>query len=129
MPALAYQVEKFEGVKCDFPLWQMRMRDFLMIHGLGQAVVGFPSVFSDEEKSMIDARALALIRASLSNNVLRHVMHEGRWFSSITCQAYQKILADLENIEVKIEEEDKAMILCCSLPSSLEHFIDTPSLW
>ncbi|KAI4330265.1 hypothetical protein MLD38_028565 [Melastoma candidum] len=86
MPALAYQVEKFEGVKCDFPLWQMRMRDFLMIHGW-----------------------VKLWKVVLSK----------------TCANYQKILADLENIEVKIEEEDKAMILCCSLPSSLEHFVDT----
>ena len=37
---------------------------------------------------------------------------------------FNKILDDLENIEVKLEEEDKALLLLNSLPKSFEHFTD-----
>ena len=37
---------------------------------------------------------------------------------------FNKILDDLENIEVKLEEEDKALLLLNSLPKSFEHFKD-----
>jgi len=38
---------------------------------------------------------------------------------------FNKILDDLENIEVKLEDEDKAILLLCALPRSFESFKDT----
>jgi len=38
---------------------------------------------------------------------------------------FNKILDDLANIEVNMENEDKALLLLCSLSTSFEHFKDT----
>ena len=38
---------------------------------------------------------------------------------------FNKILDDLENIEVQLEDEDKAILLLCALPKSFESFKDT----
>ena len=37
---------------------------------------------------------------------------------------FHKIIDDFENIEVKIEDDDKALLLLSSLPRSFEHFKD-----
>jgi len=37
---------------------------------------------------------------------------------------FNKILDDLANIEVNMENEDKALLLLCSLSKSFEHFKD-----
>jgi hypothetical protein len=38
---------------------------------------------------------------------------------------FKEIVADLESMEVKYEEEDLGLILLCSLPSSYSNFRDT----
>lgn len=47
--------------------------------------------------------------------------------SSLTTHinAFNKIILDLEDINVKFYNEDKAIILLCSLPSSYENLVDT----
>ncbi|KAL8160958.1 hypothetical protein V2J09_012447 [Rumex salicifolius] len=35
---------------------------------------------------------------------------------------FSSILIDLENLDIKMEDEDKAVLLICSLPSSYKHF-------
>ena len=37
---------------------------------------------------------------------------------------FNKLIVDLENIEVKYDDEDKALVLLYSLPKSYEHMVD-----
>ena len=38
---------------------------------------------------------------------------------------FNQLIADLGKVDVKIDEEDKAIILLCSLPGSYEHLVTT----
>ena len=38
---------------------------------------------------------------------------------------FNKLVLDLENIDVTIDDEDQALLLLCSLPKSCAHFKDT----
>ena len=39
--------------------------------------------------------------------------------------AFNKIKLDLKDVNVKIDDKGKAMILLCSLPNTYEHLVDT----
>ena len=34
-------------------------------------------------------------------------------------------MLDLQHVDIKLEDEDRALILLCSLPPSFDHFVDT----
>ncbi|GAV85826.1 gag_pre-integrs domain-containing protein/UBN2_2 domain-containing protein, partial [Cephalotus follicularis] len=38
---------------------------------------------------------------------------------------FNKVIHDLNNTNIKIDDEDQALILLCSFPSSYDHFVDT----
>ena len=38
---------------------------------------------------------------------------------------FNQLIVDLEKVDVKIDEEDRAIILLCSLPGSYEHLVTT----
>ncbi|PON44658.1 hypothetical protein PanWU01x14_265380, partial [Parasponia andersonii] len=97
----------------------------------------------------IQSKAYSSIILSLSDPVLRKVSQErtvsglrkkledlcrtkalpNRIYASKSIEDslddYDKLILDLENLDIKIDEEDKAVILLNSLPNSLKHFKET----
>lgn len=62
-------------------------------------------------------------RLCLKQQLYAFSMVEGRSMSDQIAD-FNKILDDLENIEVKLDDEDKALLLLKSLPKKYEHFRD-----
>ncbi|KAL7212405.1 hypothetical protein ACSBR2_015150 [Camellia fascicularis] len=63
-------------------------------------------------------------RLYLKKKLFRFQYREGISIS-IHLNAYNKILADLQNLDVAIEDEDKALLLLNSLPDTYNHLITT----
>ncbi|KAE8709065.1 hypothetical protein F3Y22_tig00110332pilonHSYRG00834 [Hibiscus syriacus] len=141
-----FDIEKFDG-RINFGLWQVQVKDILIQSGLYKALKGKPaslsegkepdkpsdssgdkgkSKMSEEEWEELDMRAASQIRLCLAKNVLANEkfhklqMEEGTKISD-HLSALNGIVSELESIGVKIDDEDKALRLIWSLPSSYEH--------
>jgi hypothetical protein len=60
----------------------------------------------------------------LKQKLFLHKLHDGGKVLD-NLSEFKEIVADLESMEVKYEEEDLGLILLCSLPSSYSNFRDT----
>jgi hypothetical protein len=63
-------------------------------------------------------------KMNLKQKLFLHKLHDGGKVLDHLCE-FKEIVADLESMEVKYEEEDLGLILLCSLPSSYSNFRDT----
>ncbi|VFR00720.1 unnamed protein product [Cuscuta campestris] len=140
-------VEPFDG-RGDFTLWQQRVKSVLTREGTIKALKvkvqrtekmtdaewakhrknDKPEKLSEEEWEDLKDMATSTICLCLANNTLREVLgltDPVDIWDKLESRYKSKSLTKLESIDVKIEEEDKALLLLASLPSSFDNIVTT----
>ncbi|GJY59159.1 retrovirus-related pol polyprotein from transposon TNT 1-94 [Tanacetum coccineum] len=115
-----FDVEKFDGSN-DFGLWRVKMRCLLIQHGWEATLDLFPETMADAEKT-----------AALKMDVYKKhtVPYSCAWITrckklSEHIDEFNKLVGDLANINVEIDDEDHILMLLTSLPSSYDNFVET----
>ncbi|KAL4349018.1 hypothetical protein GQ457_17G011060 [Hibiscus cannabinus] len=143
---MKFGVEKCDG-EIDFALWQINMNDWLIQLATHKALKGKPpsndsgkagSSMSDGDWEDLDLRAASSIHLALAKNVLPNVkgiygakeiwekfeaLYQGKSISiNLNLkEQFHTLRMDEETIGVKIDDEDKALRLILSIPTSYEH--------
>ncbi|KHN35463.1 Retrovirus-related Pol polyprotein from transposon TNT 1-94, partial [Glycine soja] len=126
------KIEKFDGR--DFSFWKMQIEDYLYQKKLYQPLSGVkPEDMKQEEWNLLDRQALGVIRLTLAKNVAFNIVNEK------TTAGLMKALSDMYEkpsvankvylmrrlfnlkmgeVQIKFEDEVKALILLSSLPDS-----------
>uniref|UniRef100_A0A2N9GPN1 CCHC-type domain-containing protein n=1 Tax=Fagus sylvatica TaxID=28930 RepID=A0A2N9GPN1_FAGSY len=101
---------KFDGTG-NFGLWQRRVKDLLVQQGLVKALYGKtkkPEKMTDDEWEELNMKAM-----TEGADLRQHI------------NTFKQIISDMLRIDIKFEDEDKAMMLLTSLPASYEHLVTT----
>ncbi|KAH0684784.1 hypothetical protein KY290_022037 [Solanum tuberosum] len=111
MSRVKYEVTKFNG-DSGFSTWQRRMRDLFIQQGLHKALGDKSKKLESmklEDWEEMDEKAASAIRLHLTDVVINNIIDE----------------ESASNLGVKIEEEDKAIVLLNSFPSSYDNLATT----
>ncbi|GJX34222.1 hypothetical protein Tco_0245779 [Tanacetum coccineum] len=94
MMGTKFGIDKFDGMN-DFGLWKVRMKALLEQHGLAAALEALP----------------ATTIMAYDNSQSEHI------------DEFHKLVIDLAAIDIAISDEDQALLLLTSLPSSYDNFV------
>ncbi|GJV83736.1 hypothetical protein Tco_1523634 [Tanacetum coccineum] len=100
-----FDIEKFDG-KNDFGLWQIKMCALMVQLGCDAALETLPADMKAGEN-------VALMKKAYGTKLGDHI------------NEFNKLILDLANIDIEIEDEDQALMLLTLLPSSYENFVET----
>ncbi|GKB94998.1 hypothetical protein Tco_0981135 [Tanacetum coccineum] len=99
-----FDIEKFDA-KNGFRLWQIKMRALMAQHGCD---VALETLLADMEAG----ENAALLKKAYSMKLGDHI------------DEFNKLILDLANIDIEIVDEDQALMLLTSLPSSYKNFVE-----
>ncbi|KAE8711146.1 putative ribonuclease H protein [Hibiscus syriacus] len=125
MSGAKFEVVKFDG-QGNFGLWQTRVNDLLVHQGILKALRPTkPELMEEEDWEEFQQRATGTIRLCLADERLYGLKMQDDHDLAQHVNVFNQIVSDLARLDVKIEDEDKAMILLCLLPPSYEHMVTT----
>ncbi|GJX12900.1 hypothetical protein Tco_0204658 [Tanacetum coccineum] len=129
-----FDIKKFDG-KNDFGLWQIKMCALMVQQGCDAALETLPVNMKAGEKAALMKKAYNTLILCLGDQVLREVAKEttvvGIWTKLTNMKLgdhideFNKLILDLANSDIEIEDEDQALMLLTSLLSSYENFVET----
>ncbi|KAH0773397.1 hypothetical protein KY290_010534 [Solanum tuberosum] len=125
MSGVKYEVTKFNG-DSSFSMWQRIMRDLLIQQGLHKALGGKsknPESMTPEYWEEMDEKAASAIRLPLIDDVVN--ISSMKRVHVAFGQMLNGLITLLPNLRVKIEEEDKAIVLLNSFPFSYDNLATT----
>lgn len=79
-------------------------------------------------RDMVEARVTLhdknVVKSVVSQGAVFHIQDGGGKDLMEHLDEFNKLIVDLENIDVKYSDEDQALVLLYSLPRSYEHMVD-----
>ncbi|GJT72616.1 hypothetical protein Tco_1031902 [Tanacetum coccineum] len=128
MTGTEFDIEKFDG-KNDFGLWQVRMKALLEQQGLAAALEELPATTIVSYDNVIRKKAYSALILCLGDRVIREITKETttdlKKSQSEHIDEFYKLVDDLAAIDTAISDEDQAVLLLTSLPSSYDSFVET----
>ncbi|GKE21323.1 hypothetical protein Tco_1432835 [Tanacetum coccineum] len=106
-----FDIEKFDENN-DFGLWQIKMRALMVHQGCDAALETLPADMEASE------------RLYMKKKLYTYYMSPGTKLGD-HIDEFNKLILDLANIDIEIEDEVQALMLLTSFPSSYENFMET----
>ncbi|GKD91120.1 hypothetical protein Tco_1366627 [Tanacetum coccineum] len=121
-----FDIEKFD-VKNDLGLWQIKMRALIVQQGCDAALETLPAYIKTgiwtKLTSLYMTKSLAN-RLYLKKKLYTYYMSPGTKLGD-HIDEFNKLILDLANIDIEIEDKDETLMLLTLLLSSYENFMDT----
>ncbi|KAK2973983.1 hypothetical protein RJ640_013544 [Escallonia rubra] len=118
---IKYACEQFDR-KMHFGIWQCTVKDILVQQGLLKPLQGNkPDSMDHDDWEKLQAKAVSTIRLNLAlkEDQYQLRMDEGSDLGNHILE-FNRLASQLSSIDVKLEEEDQAILLLSSLPTSYE---------
>ncbi|GJX53404.1 zinc finger, CCHC-type containing protein [Tanacetum coccineum] len=129
-----FYIKKFDG-KNDFGLWKLKMRALMVQLGCDAALEKLPADMEVVTKETTAAEIWTKLTSlymtkSLANRLYLKKKLYTYYVSPGTnlgdhIDEFNKLILDLANIDIEIEDKDQALMLLTSLSSSYENFVET----
>ncbi|GKA82952.1 hypothetical protein Tco_0789700 [Tanacetum coccineum] len=121
-----FDIEKFDG-KNDFGLWKIKMRALMVQQGCD---VALKTLHVDMEVGIWTKLTSLYMTKSLANRLYLKKKLYTYYMSPSTklgdhINEFNKLILDLTNIDIEIEDEDQSLMLLTLLPSSYKNFVET----